>query len=80
MAQMTPNQVLSACYAAMTEETAEAAAKRVGHILLAEMRDREVNFSRSSERKATEAEEAMAELEEHEPADDDANLFTKGAA
>lgn len=63
MAQITPNQIVSACFAAMKEETVIAAAKRAGLILLAEIRDREVNFKRSSERKAVEAEEAMTELE-----------------
>lgn len=66
MAQITPNQIMSACFAAMKEESVIEAAKRVGLILLADIRDREVNFKRASERKAVEAEEAMTELEEYE--------------
>ena len=63
MAQITPTQIAAACYAALKESNAREAARRVGMILLAEIRDREVNFSKASERKAVEAEEAMAELE-----------------
>ncbi len=78
MAQLTPNQIVSACYAAWNEPDAASAARKIGHRLLEEVLSQETKFSASSERKAVEAEEAMHELDGYEPGGSDADLFTGG--
>jgi len=84
MAQLTPNQITAACFAAWKEPDAPSAARKIGQRLLEEVLSQESNFSAAAERRATEAEEAMHELDDYRPpvedVEDDANIFTGDAA